>query len=101
MSPEEEISRGRQAQELMDNPILKEAFEKIERETLELWAGTNLSDVETREDLWRLLNSARQLRRNILNIQSSGEIAKQGLLARGLNVIRPARVRTNQPIERN
>jgi hypothetical protein len=54
--------RARNAQQLLENPLLGEALSEIEAEAIKAWIGTKLDDTPTRERLWMQVKAAHRVR---------------------------------------
>jgi hypothetical protein len=60
MSDKEKLAKD--AQQLLENPLLAEALELIEKEAINAWIGTGLGDEQDRERHWMMVKSARRLK---------------------------------------
>ena len=69
--------RGQQAKALLENKILKEAFEKVESECHRLWAEAKNADV--REGMWLRLQSLEHTRNAIEGIVKKGDLSERKL----------------------
>ena len=49
MTPEE---RERRAQSLIDDPLLKEAFDVLKEDLMNRWSSSGSTDLEARESIW-------------------------------------------------
>lgn len=79
MTPEEALTRSRNAARLMDDPLLKEAMSSIERDVVEAWLTCPVRDVEGREHLWRMAVTARKLHDILKGTAESGKLAADEL----------------------
>lgn len=77
MSLEHEALRGRQAQEVIDNPIYAEAFGTIEREIIAAWRAAR--DAQDREQLHQLLGLLEKVQIALESVMRTGEVAKAEL----------------------
>lgn len=75
MTKDEQIRRGEAAKRLLEDPILIESLETLERTYLESWRRTESKDVEGRERLWIALQVAEEFVRNLRAVADSGELA--------------------------
>ncbi len=75
MSLESEELRGRNAQDLLNNPILKEALDLFKKEVFEVWIRAK--EPEEREDCWRMYNSALMFEGVLNGFIQSGKIARE------------------------
>lgn len=55
-------TRARDAQQLLENPLLNEALAEIESEAITAWKGTKLDDTPARERLWMTVKAAQRVR---------------------------------------
>lgn len=72
-----EQHRGQRAKALLENSLLKEAFEKVEAECHRLWAEAK--DADAREGLWLRLQSLSHVRSAIEGIVKDGDLADRKL----------------------
>ena len=92
MTPEEALKRSRDAERLMNDPMLKDALNIIERDLTEAWHACPVRDVEGREVLWRMAVTARKFRDILKGTMESGKLAadqiqqKQSFIDRAKNV---------------
>jgi hypothetical protein len=72
--------RGPRAKALLDNDLLKEAFEKIEQTLMDDWRNTSSEDNQRREDAWRTFKLLQNLRGHLGRIVTNGDAAAKELL---------------------
>lgn len=72
MNPEQ---RADHAARILEDPLVKEAFEMIERQILDQWEGCPVRDVEAREYLWRFLKCSRKFKDVFVGAIQSGQLA--------------------------
>ena len=91
MKAHDEQERGRQAQELLNSPLLSAALEAIEAEVIEQWEKCPARDQEGKEALWQLFKTSKKFRAILLGYIDTGKLAteqikrfdkKRGLLDR-------------------
>lgn len=75
MTPQEEISRGARAAELLADPLLAEALSAFEQEVIEQWTNSPARDLEGREKLWNLLQASRQFQKVLTTHIETGKLA--------------------------
>lgn len=73
---EEEISRAKQAEQLLRNELLTEAFDELERLYSETWRSTTPSQTEAREKVYFLLQALSHVRTHIEQVVMTGEMAE-------------------------
>jgi hypothetical protein len=71
------VDREARAKNLLNDPLYKEAFEKLEEEINNTWYNSSVKDVESREQLWLSLRLLERLRLHLTSIVESGEMAKK------------------------
>jgi hypothetical protein len=70
-------ARGRRAQELLDDDILKGAFEELERNYVEVWRATHIDNVTGREKLFLAINVVGKVRDHLISISNNGKLAAE------------------------
>lgn len=71
-----EISRGQQAAELMEHPLLVEAFEVLRSQYLSAWETSPVRDAAGREELWRLMKSLSAVEGHLKTVAETGKLAR-------------------------
>ena len=71
--------RAAKAQELLENELLKEALEAIEKEVMEQWIACPARDKEGKEALWQLIKTSRKFREILLGYINTGKLAANNL----------------------
>lgn len=66
------IDRGQRAQMLLDDSVLNEALDAIEREVVDQWADCPARDKEGKEALWQLLKTSKKFRALLLGYVETG-----------------------------
>lgn len=85
MKQDEEIRRGLEAQRLMDEPLMKEAFERIEAAIIDAMKRVTLSDERSQQTLILTLQVLSKVRGHMIETMQTGrlaEIAKRDSLAK-------------------
>jgi hypothetical protein len=75
MTLAEEIQRGIDAQRLIEEPLLIEAFEKIEQEVFEAWRTSPVRDQEAREKLYLTQAMLTKLKLHLQSVMETGMLA--------------------------
>ena len=78
----EELSRGQQAQDLLDNELVKEFLVKIRENLHKDIEFSKAADKEGREEAWRMLKVVNEFERHFLTIIETGKMAKKQLSAK-------------------
>lgn len=82
MTPEEEVQRGLDAERLLREPLLVEAFEKLEKEYTRAWQTSPARDAEGREKLFLTLKCLQKSRAHLTSVLETGVMAKATLVQR-------------------
>ena len=69
--------RARRAQSLLNDPLIVEAFETLERDLLDTWKQSGTGDKETRESLWLAMRLLDRLRIHLQSILETGQMAEK------------------------
>jgi hypothetical protein len=72
-----DMNRGGQAAQLLDNPMLVEAFQSLEEIYLVTWKATGVLDTDRREKLWLAVQVVGKVRRHLQETLSSGQLASR------------------------
>jgi hypothetical protein len=72
----QEISRGQQAAELMEHPLLSEAFATLKAQYVSAWESSPARDIQGREELWRLLKSLSAVEGHLKTVVETGKMAR-------------------------
>lgn len=75
----EEQTRGRRAQDLLDNEVLTDALDAIESEVVTMWADCPSRDTEGKEALWQLMKTSKKFRAILLGYIKTGSMATENL----------------------
>jgi len=76
------ILRGEQAQRLLDDPILADAFATIEQEYIEQWQNSPARDAEGREKLYMMLKLLQRVKGHLSQVVDTGKLEKATLVQR-------------------
>lgn len=83
MSDEIKLTRATeqaaQAQRLLDDPMLKDAFKTLEDSYLSAWRATLIDDVSGREKLFLAVNVIGKVRDHLSGVVNGGKMAKAEL----------------------
>ena len=79
MTEQDEIERGRQAEELLESPILKTALDAIEAEVVSQWEQCPARDAEGKEALWQLMKTSKKFRSVLMGYVNTGKLAADNL----------------------
>jgi len=73
------IAKGAQAEALLRNELLTEAFKVLEADYIKAWSGTDPTQGEARENFWRAVQILGDVRRHLLKVANNGKIAQREL----------------------
>lgn len=74
---DEEITRGHKAKQLLDEPLLKEAFEKLEALYKEEIFLTKVDEDKERTNIYLCYNTLTTVKAHLQEIMQTGELAEQ------------------------
>lgn len=69
-------ARATRAKQLLDDPLLAEAFASVVKDAMQEWANTPPNGVETREGLWRMVQTVHRVKNILQTHMANGQIAK-------------------------
>lgn len=73
------ISRGARAERLVNDPLLQEAFDALERDYVRGWRDTGARDTDARERLWQALHIIAKVRAHLTAAVNNGKLAQREL----------------------
>lgn len=71
------IDRGLHAKRLLEDELLKECFDRIEKDIFDEWRTTGVNDYDQRTDLFLTLNCLERLKARLRAILDDGNIASR------------------------
>ena len=71
-----EVKRGEQAERLFADPLLKEAFEKVEEGIIEAMHKSAIGDESTHHNLVIAMQLLKQVKKNLREVADTGKMAK-------------------------
>ncbi len=74
-----DTARALQAQSLIDNELLKEAFDNLEASYIEAWRNSNLQDQTAREILFHAINMVGKVKEDLRRTIANGKLAEAHL----------------------
>lgn len=74
-----DMSRAAQAERLMSDEMLKEAFSALEESYVEAWKATTARDTDARERLWQALQIVGKVQAHLQSVAANGVLAKREL----------------------
>jgi hypothetical protein len=76
MTPEQEIKRGAEAEQVLNNVIYKEAFDKVEEGLIQAILSSALGDEKTHNKIAISLQLLHQIQNALKTVMQSGKMAK-------------------------
>jgi hypothetical protein len=76
---ERKQQRAAHAKRLLEDDLLKEAFESVRKEYLSAWRATNPQDGELREQLWRAFSVTDKVQSHLARVMDDGKIAARDI----------------------
>jgi hypothetical protein len=71
--------RAAHAERLLNDPLLQEAFQKLDDEFMRTWRQTSVNDTEARERIYSLCTALDAIKQQIAGVIVDGKIAKMNL----------------------
>jgi len=78
-NPYIDARKGQEAKDLLENPMLVEAFAVLEREYLKAWRQSKPADQEERERLWLAVGILEEIQRHLRVVVENGVMAKRDI----------------------
>jgi hypothetical protein len=79
MDLQKQVSRGQQAKELLENPLLQDSLKAIRNKLDTEWKNSPLRDVEGREKIFFLVKALDELEAMLISEMETGKLASQQL----------------------
>ena len=76
---EQDIARGKRAEQLLNDDLLKEAFAQLRAEYIKGWEETGARDTDARERLWQALQIIGKVHTHLTSVLSNGKLAMHEL----------------------
>ena len=76
---QQEVSQSNKASELLNDPLLKESFNKLKNLYSTSLLNTGANETETREKLWLAFNIVGKVEQNLQEILDTGKLASKQL----------------------
>lgn len=74
---EDDIRRGRKAQQVLEDETLREAIKKLESDQLGFFKHSRPDETAKRENAWCMLQAIDALRQELIKISDNGKIAQK------------------------
>jgi hypothetical protein len=69
--------RGARAQRLLEDDLLVEALETLDREYTRAWRATAARDTDARERLWQAVQVVAKVRDHLIRVVNGGKLAQR------------------------
>jgi hypothetical protein len=69
--------RGARAQRLLEDDLLVEAFEALDRDYSRAWRATAARDTDARERLWQAVQVVAKVRDHLIRVANGGKLAQR------------------------
>ncbi len=79
MTNEEQIQRAERAQQLLEDPLMKESFDSLETTYLSAWRESRPGEELEREVLWQAWFALDAVRQHLNMVMQNGKIARDAL----------------------
>ena len=76
---ETQLRRGKRAQALLDDPLLKQAFEDLLETYKDQIFNTNFADDDKRKSLWMAYNMLDKIKGHLQTVMESGKLTQKDL----------------------
>ena len=70
-----ELSRAAEAEAVLNNPLVKEVLDSLEKDVIAAWENTPMRDIEAREKAWMYYVAVRKFRNTFINFIDTGRMA--------------------------
>jgi len=79
---QDEVNRGKQAEEVLNNPVYQEAFLIIRARLMQEFEKTKFGQSDERDEVWRKMQTVGWIEKHLNQVVTSGRISEQSILAR-------------------
>ena len=76
---EDQVRKGRKAQQILENETLSEAIAKLENDQLWLFRSSKPEESAKRETAWCMLQAIDALRQELIKVMDNGKIAQKSI----------------------
>ncbi len=76
---EKQIQQGQKAKQLLDDPLLKEAFEYLTEQYKSEIFNTSYNDHDQRQVLWMAYNMLDKIKGHLVSVMETGKLASSEL----------------------
>ena len=79
MTDEEEVRKGRRAQQILEDETLVAALSKLESDQVWLFKQTRADESAKREQCWSMLKASEALRTELTKMIDNGKVAQRAI----------------------
>jgi hypothetical protein len=76
---EDQVRKGRKAQQILENEILSDAIAKLENDQLWVFRSSKPEESAKRETAWCMLQAIDGLRQELIKVMDNGKIAQKSI----------------------
>jgi hypothetical protein len=73
------VDRAARAEALLNDPLIIEAFETLDKEFVSAWKESAIADQQSREHIYQLLQALEALKGHFAKVLEDGKLAKERL----------------------
>lgn len=93
MADEEVIRKGKEAEGLLNNPVIKDAFEGVRKQLENGWKNSKVNDQVLREECYRMLHCLEAVRTQLTTYVNGGKLLVAGREERQLEDYRTGQLK--------
>ena len=75
----QEVKQGRDADNLLDNPVFQQTFDYLKGAYFKAWEQTSVEDSKSRENVWMMYKTLDAVHGHIKTYADTGKLAKKQL----------------------
>lgn len=72
----DDVKRAKLAEDLMNNAVLREALDTLDKEIVDTWQECPARDAEGKEELWKLMKTSKKFRAIIFAYIQAGKLPR-------------------------
>jgi len=79
MNEEEEVRKGKRAQQVLEDETLVAALAKLENDQLWVFKSTRADETAKREQCWSMLKAIENLKTELIKVIDNGKVAQRAI----------------------
>lgn len=79
MNEEDEVRKGKRAQQILEDETLVAALAKLENDQLWVFKSTRADETAKREQCWSMLKAIENLRTELVKVIDNGKVAQRAI----------------------